>query len=170
MRNLSSRESYGGNGNFKGSIFIESEKFESLSEDTQNYISYAASNILGTIRELIAMEWAKVNENDKRYDHATELVELFRAAGLKIKHVEVVNNQYSGDVFYYKYPWVIVTTEKGPLKIGWRKRVINLDWSESDIKSNGEVLFSEEKTTKGDRYVHCWGYNKAAEYIKKLIT
>ena len=168
MKKISSIDSYGGNGNFKGSILIDSEKYDALSEESQNNISYKASDSLGVIQKLIEMEWVKANETDKRNDHVTELTELFKLAGFDTIHVETIDNQYCGEACCYRYPWVVVTTKKGRIKLGWRKRVMNLDWSESDIKAIGTELFKDENTTTGNHYIHCWGKDKAIEYLKKL--
>ena len=168
MKKLGSIECYGGNGSFKGSVFIESKKYDALSEETQSSISWKASDSLQAIRGVIEMEWAKANETDKRNDHVTELTELFKSAGFNIVYVKIIDNQYCSDACCYKYPWVIVTTKKGRIKLGWRKRVMNLDWSESDIKAVGTKLFKDEKTTTGECYIHCWSKDKAIEYLKKL--
>ena len=165
---LSGIESYGGNGNFKGSVLIESEKYDALSKEPQDSISWKGSELLQTIQGLIEIEWAKANETGKRNDHVTELTEIFKLAGFDAIHVKTVDNQYCSKACCYKYPWIIVTTKKGRIKLGWRKRVMNLDWSESDIKEIGIELFKDEKTTTGESYIHCWSKDKAIEYLKKL--
>ena len=168
MKKLSSIECNGGNGNFKGSVLIESEKYDALSEESRNNISWKGSDLLQTIQGLIEMEWAKANETDKRNDHVAELTGIFKSAGFGIIHVETIDNQYCSNACCYKYPWIIVTTQKGRIMLGWRKRVINLDWSESDIKDIGTDLFKGEETTTGEHYIHCWSKDKAIEYLKKL--
>ncbi len=168
MKQLSRIESHGGNGNFKGSVLIESEKYDALSEESRNNISWKVSDYLQVIQKLIEIEWAKANEIDKRNNHVTELTELFKSAGFNTIHVKTIDNQYCKDACCYKYPWIIVATKKGSIKLGWRKRVMNLDWSESDIKAIGTELFKDENTTTGEHYIHCWGKDKAIEYLKKL--
>ena len=168
MTTLSGVESYGGTGAFKGLVFIGSEKYDDLPEKTQHHISYKASNYLAALRELINMEWAKVNEADKRQEHVEKLTEIFKLAGFDPIHVETIDSQYCSEACCYKYPWVIITTEKGRIKLGWRKRVMNLDWSDSDIKLDGEEIFKDENVTKGKSFIHCWGTEKAIEYLKKL--
>jgi len=79
-------------------------------------------------------------------------------------YVKQIPSEYSSNDFI---PWLIVTTSKGPIKIGWRKRVINIDWSESDIQDTD--LFPNEDVTKGDKYIHAWGYEKAKSYIETLM-
>ena len=120
------------------------------------------------LREQISMAWAKENEVDKRNEHVVELTEIFKDAGFKTIHVETIDSEYCSESCCYKFPWIIVTTSKGRIKLGWRKRVMNLDWSESDITVMGEILFKGEETTKGEKYIHCWSKDKAIEYLKKL--
>ncbi len=168
MKLLGSLESYGGRGSFKGSVSIASEKFNALSEEARDSISWKASDFLQLVREAIDMEWAKVNEADKRNEHVSKLTGLFKSAGFDIPYVETIGNEYCSQACCYKYPWVMVTTQKGHIKLGWRKRVINIDWSESDIDLDGNEIFKDEKVTTGDKYVHAWGYEKAIEYLTKL--
>ncbi len=168
MEQISSVESYGGGGSFKGTIEIEFDKFNALPEKTRSHIGYRGSDFLQSLREMIAMEWAKENEVDKRKEHVVELTELFKSAGFETIHVETIESGYCKESCCYKFPWIIVTTPKGRIKLGWRKRVMNLDWSESDITAMGEILFKDEKTTTGEKYIHCWSKEKAVEYLKKL--
>ncbi len=93
---------------------------------------------------------------------------LFTDAGFTPIYVNLIENQYSGDPFYYNDPWLEATTQKGIIVIGWRKRVINIDWSASDVDVDSEKLFEGEDTTKYEKYVHAWGYDKAVEYLTKL--
>ena len=67
-------------------------------------------------------------------------------------------------------PWLIVTTKIGRIKIGWRKRVIEIDYSDSTVNAAANYIFPDENVTKGDRYIHAWGYDKAREYIKKIMS
>lgn len=62
--------------------------------------------------------------------------------------------------------WFLVAIPQGLLKIGWRKRVINIDWSGTG-KSLPD-LFKGENVTSGDFYVHAWGFDKAVEYLGRL--
>ncbi|MHA1469073.1 MAG: hypothetical protein ACTSSP_00780 [Candidatus Asgardarchaeia archaeon] len=168
MEMLSGLESHGGGGIFKGFVFVKSKKYDALSKETKTHISFEASDYLQIIQNKIEMEWAKVHEAKERNDHVTELTEIFKSAGFNVIHVEAIDSQYCSKACCYKWPWVIVTTQKGRIKLGWRKRVINLDWSESDIKAIGMELFKGENVTTGEHYIHCWGKDKAIEYLKKL--
>jgi hypothetical protein len=96
------------------------------------------------------------------------LIALF---GDKKIFVSEIPNGYDPESWYYsRFPWFIVTTEKGHIKLGWRKRVIEIDWTDSIIKHEAEYLFPDEDVTKGEKYIHAWGYDKAQEYINKLLN
>lgn len=83
--------------------------------------------------------------------------------------VQQIPNEYSDDAYYQMFPWLLITTIKGPIKIGWRKRVLEIDWSNTIIDKLAEDLFPNEDVTKGNSYIHAWGYEKAQEYINKLL-
>lgn len=67
------------------------------------------------------------------------------------------------------YPWFEVMTSRGAIEIGWRRRVISIDWSKSEIRAKAESLFHDENVTKGDRSIHAWSYEKAKEYITAIL-
>lgn len=103
-------------------------------------------------------------EIEAKSSERVELTELFK--GHKI-FVEEIQNEYSSDI---QRPWFIVTTPAGRIKIGWRKRVINIDWSDSTIEQTTKELFESEDVTKGEKYIHAWGIEKAQEYVNKILS
>jgi len=112
-----------------------------------------------------------LKNNDKIKSQAEEeRVALLSLFGYNAIYVEEIPNGYSDDEYFRLFPWFIVTTKIGKIKIGWRKRVINIDWSESDVVFEAEDIFPTEDTTKGERYIHAWGYEKAKQYIDILLT
>lgn len=65
-------------------------------------------------------------------------------------------------------PWYLAQVgDITPITIGWRKRVINIDWEESGKDLSG--LFESEDVTKGAGHIHAWGYDKATEYLAKIL-
>lgn len=63
-----------------------------------------------------------------------------------------------------KYPWWVIHVEGGGLiTIGWRKRVICIDWS----MTNRRGIVTEDDVTKDDTMVHAWTVDKALEYLRK---
>jgi hypothetical protein len=100
-----------------------------------------------------------------------ELIGLFPEGAV----YEELPNGYCSQACCKHLPWFRVMTRIGPVTIGWRKRVINIDWTESLLKWSGEEMFPDQDTTKSggygeSRYVHAWGPEKGKEYVTKLIT
>ena len=65
--------------------------------------------------------------------------------------------------------WFIVSTPDGNIKIGWRKRVINIEGLEN-YKVFKETFVSEKTTTfigEVQRGIHAWSIEKAKEYLSK---
>jgi len=90
--------------------------------------------------------------------------ETFEKAGFKDVHITKIRNEYCS--CERCAPWLLVNTGLGIFKIGWRKRVINIDWN--GLKLNLISLFKNEDVTKGPTYIHAWGWKKAEEYLKKI--
>lgn len=63
-------------------------------------------------------------------------------------------------------PWFLARFPFGDIKIGWRKRVINIDWSNTG-KDLGS-LFEKEDITKGAHIIHAWGKEKAIDYLERI--
>lgn len=82
---------------------------------------------------------------------------------------EVIPNGYSSEPYYALRPWFVVTTRKGRVTLGWRKRVIEIKWDPS-VGPAAETLFPGEQTTKDGRLIHAWGYDKAKQYIDRLMA
>lgn len=61
-------------------------------------------------------------------------------------------------------PWWLVWTPFGLVEIGWRKRVISIDWSDTPVRA--EVTADE--VTKGATHVHAWSTEDAVRYLKAL--
>jgi hypothetical protein len=85
-------------------------------------------------------------------------------------YVEEIPNGYCSDYCCRHLPWFIVTTTRGRIKIGWRKRVISIDWSECPDTGYANHLFSGEDVTMGERDIHAWNYIKAANYIDTVLS
>lgn len=95
--------------------------------------------------------------------------EIFKKAGFQEVALSEVANEYCSDPTCCP-PWFLVQTEHGKFRIGWRKRVISLELMDENLKRkcNLELLFQHENVTKGPDYIHCWGTEKAVEYLKTL--
>ena len=91
-------------------------------------------------------------------------------------YVDEIPNGYCSRGCCAFYPWFIVTTPKGRIKIGWRKSVIHLEWTDSEIKADAETIFPKEEawpgyeTTQYDKVIHAHGYEPAKDYITRLMA
>lgn len=83
--------------------------------------------------------------------------------------VKDIPNGYCSQACCEHLPWFEVTTTIGVFKIGWRKRVIVIDWFGTYIQSSAKRLFPEEDVTKRDKIIHAWSYEKARDYIALIF-
>ena len=83
--------------------------------------------------------------------------------------VETIPNGYCSRACCRHLPWFVVTTGIGRIKIGWRKRVINIDWSDTTLKTSAELLFPDEDVTKYEHLIHAWSLDKAREYLNRIL-
>ena len=91
---------------------------------------------------------------------------LLACFGEKPIFVKPIPNGYCYRACCEHLSWFLVTTKIGVIKIGWRKRVIEIDWSETDIRR----IISDDDVTKDQTMIHAWGYEKAAEYLEALFN
>jgi len=123
----------------------------------------------------IALDVAETLTDPTTEGKKDKLREDFRKCFPESIFMEEIPNEYWGskDPYSITSPWYMVTTSIGHFKIGWRKRVINIDWSKTLCSKEGKDIFPEEHKenypTVGDKYIHAYGYEKATEYIKKII-
>lgn len=64
--------------------------------------------------------------------------------------------------------WEIDFVNVGPIVIGWRKRVIVIDWSKTGSSLVGGI--TSDDTTRDDTMIHAWGYGKAIEYLITILS
>lgn len=62
-------------------------------------------------------------------------------------------------------PWWLVLTTAGPVVIGWRKRVISINWEGTTVRGK---MTADDQTTSELDYCHAWTYAKAVEYLSTL--
>lgn len=65
---------------------------------------------------------------------------------------------------FLQNPWWLIQVPQGIIQIGWRKRVISIDWSGTSFRG----IITEDNVTKSDTMVHAWSEEKAIEYLKAL--
>lgn len=100
-----------------------------------------------------------------------EVQELLTTAGFELYMLKPIENQYWPTNEHYKElreanPWWIATTEYGDIKIGNRKRVMAINWSETEIR--GEV--TAHNVTKDSTMVHAHSSVDALAYLTELYS
>lgn len=108
---------------------------------------------------------------------------LFLLSGFEISSVYELANEYWPVCEEYsdirrKSPWWLVNTEFGLIKLGWRKRVIEIDWKDTPYRSGISKfnddrdkfipVLTKDEVTKTETYVHAWSYGKAVDYLSTL--
>jgi hypothetical protein len=104
---------------------------------------------------------------DMRSDSHVEVVSILTLAGLKPERMWELANGYwpdSPDYDDVRTPWWLAQTSVGLIRIGWRKRVIEIDWS----ATGNEVSVTDDDVTKWLTMVHAYSTAKAVEYLTKL--
>lgn len=86
---------------------------------------------------------------------------------------ELLPNGYCNRDCCSHIPWFLFHTIDGDIIMGWRKRVISIEWQENYKSFDMNKLFGTEDVTKwengGKRGIHAWGNDKAYEYLKKVL-
>lgn len=165
LKEVYSIESYG-NGGRKLLMKIFVDVGREFTEIDKNNISNAA---YGLEKELNA---ESIKLDPKTAAQAREdresIIALFKGQEI---FVEEIPNEYHGpnDAYGRNFPWFRVTTKIGHFKIGWRKSVININWENTLVKTKANDLFTDD-VTKGDYYIHAYGYKVAQEYIDKIMS
>lgn len=83
--------------------------------------------------------------------------------------VHEVANKYWPDNEHYaeirrNTPWWLVLTKAGPVVIGWRKRVISIDWKDTPVRA----IVTASDVTKGEDHVHAYSYGDAVKNLAHI--
>jgi hypothetical protein len=94
-----------------------------------------------------------------------KLKALFVLAGIEIIGApKELKNQYWGELPDGAYPWWFVKTKFGWIEIGWRKRVVDIDWSDTPLR----IVVTDRNVTKDGHFVHAYSYEEVLEYLTTL--
>lgn len=94
---------------------------------------------------------------------------LFLLAGFKVTRCHRLQNKYWPESYVEERrnsPWWLVITEFGPIEIGWRKRVISIDWQDTAAR----IEVTNDDVTKDKTMVHACSYVKALQYLTTLAV
>jgi hypothetical protein len=158
-------ESFGSFGSFGIKILVAASEMPDLNElSIRDAVYDVAEILLDKIKEAsIALNEEEQNRAKKEKE---QLIKLFPG----LIYVEKIPNEYCSRYCCRHRPWFIITTVVGRFKIGWRKRVIQIDWSDTVGTKSVEELFALEDVTKGSKYIHAWSLKDAGRYISDIMT
>ena len=84
---------------------------------------------------------------------------------------ELIPNRYWYDCDYI--PWFLFHTIDGDIIMGWRKRVISIEWQANYKPFDFNELFKDENVTKwvegGRRGIHAWSIEDAFRYLNTVL-
>lgn len=152
-------------GAFGVKIFLTKDSLTSLEEKEKNEIYRKMEEIKEIVMTAAAKKDPKRIESGKK--EREWILSLFDGQDI---HAKEIPNEYCGSYCCAHKPWFLVTTKAGVIKIGMRKSVVNIDWSQSDVKNTCHDLFSSEDVTMGERYIHAWSQDKAREYLNAIMS
>lgn len=100
-----------------------------------------------------------------------EVESLFVLAGIPVLKIKALPDGYGyspdDDRYFKTLPrtvWWFVKTSVGWIEIGWRKRVININWEDTPIRK----IITEHDVTKSETNVHAYSMEDALVYLKTL--
>lgn len=62
-------------------------------------------------------------------------------------------------------PWFLVETQYGFIKVGWRKRVLSINWESTKLEA---LDLTKDEVTKDKFMVHAWTWGKVVDYLSEL--
>lgn len=100
---------------------------------------------------------------------AQELDSIFHLAGVTVLNKWQIQNRYWGKTVDGRtpaVPWWLVKTYLGLIEIGWRKRVISIDWSDTRVKT----IVTTDEVTKDESGAHAYSVEDAVKYLKAWLN
>lgn len=101
-------------------------------------------------------------------EEMSELSSIAAECGVGAAALRFIPNQYCP--CEHCGPWVVIATPLGAVRMGWRKRVIHIDWEHSTLASTGKDVAAGDDVTTSEQLVHAWGRAKAVEYLRRLLA
>jgi hypothetical protein len=167
-KTLFKKESWGGTGG-KGNFGVEIRvAVDRPLNDNDDRVAYKIADQIedGIMRESVRIDPEQQKERDAEHKH---FVEMFPENMVIL--AEPIPNQYCSRYCCEMSPWYKVTTPKGIVTLGWRKRVISIEWEPRVSGCIGaETLFPGENVTKDGFLIHAYGYDKAKQYLALILA
>jgi len=123
--------------------------------------------IISELRTGLSFESDRINPKKikARADWIETAKNIFQRARFDLVYIEEIPNEYWETP---NDPWLIVTTQFGHFKVGWRKRVIVIDWSRTVLETWAAKIFPDENVTMEGKKIHAWGYDKMESYLIQI--
>lgn len=106
-----------------------------------------------------------------------EIEATFLLSGIVLYDAVSKNNPYSQDMHILRGPIWLCSTNLGLIIVGWRKRVIEIDWTaigeiKEILSGSSETGYTRwltlDDTDQGPNYVHSWGLQSVPRYLADL--
>lgn len=161
-KRIAYRESVGSAGETGVIVHVKGTP-EDLTEDE----AYDVQRLAGSIHELL--ETYAYRRDPRRPAQISENAALLTCFDQPI-YVEPISNGYCNRSCCEHLPWFVVTTGVGRIKIGWRKRVISIDYTDTRVTQKAEDLFKDRTMTRYDKEVHASDYDDARLVIQRIVA
>lgn len=132
-------------------------------------VQIAARKAADLLEQAVTREFY-INNKEAQERALAERVDLINCFPEYPVFVQSIPNGYCSRACCEHKPWFKIATRIGLVAIGWRKRVIVIDWSDTTAAASAKDLFPGEDVTKDGRMIHAWSYEKAQEYINTLLS
>lgn len=101
-------------------------------------------------------------------ENKADLFSIIHYSGWDASNYTEIPNEYGCNCEICKNrPWFIFHTSNGDIKIGWRKRVISIEFMEGFTEFPMSI-FEDEDVTKWEKGIHAWNKEKAIDYLAKV--
>ena len=106
-----------------------------------------------------------------RKDGMEMFTKIFTDAGFSDITLSETKNEYGSED--RRGPWWNVHTPFGTIRVGWRKRVIEIEWSALHTAPQLHILpihslFDDVTDTKTHTLIHAYNYGTATEYLTRI--
>lgn len=164
MKKLYSERSTGTYGSFALEINVDTGAEVNLSQSLIIDATYKAAKI---IKDAVLQAAIAINPDaqENRRIEREGIVALFDAP---IYVVEIPNG-YCSESCCKHLPWFDITTSIGHFIVGWRKRVLVVDWNGTVGTKTSDEIFADLTVTKEARMIHAWNLVDAKSYIKTIF-
>jgi len=163
-KDLHCSESFGSYGGFGIKILVASTRMPDLSGEAIRSAVYDAARLISA-----EIQAASIGLDEKAQERSKserqQLLGLFSDSIF----VEDIPNGYCSDWCCRHLPWFRVTTPVGHFRIGWRKRVIHIEWTDTVVDVEAKDLFPDEDVTRYDCIIHAWSLEDAKRYISTIM-